>query len=139
MFIYLLFMSLIVIMLYFLVKSIQSKKNIWQKISFLYNKLYLILVMDLYNSKANNKLKQEVLSFYKRIVKIQNLWQKIKEWKKTESFIKWYYNNKYNLDLLYKNIDSLVSIYYNSVLHNINLLIFILSVCIIVFIITLIY
>ena len=138
--IYLLFVILILIITYLLIKSISSKKIIWQKISFLYNKIYKILILDYYKEKKNKKFKEEVIDYYKNVVHTDNIFNKFKNWDSIKDFIKLYYKNADNADvkIMIDSIDFLTLKYYKSISYNINVLLFILAICVTMLIVLLI-
>lgn len=131
--IYLLFIILILVIIYLLLKSISSKKIIWQKISFLYNKTYKILILDFYKQNKNLKFKEEVLYFYYNIVFNNNVFVKNKKWQNINNFIKLYYknsDNNNNIKVISDNINMYMFKYYKMISYNINILLFILAICI---------
>ncbi len=138
--IYWLFIILILIIIYLLLKSISNKKIIWQKISFLYNNLYKILILDYYKTTKSKKLKEEIIDYYKNIVYGNNMFIKNKNWNSIKSFIKVYY--KYNdwdyISYIFNDIDFFMLKYYRSISYNINILLFILAVCVTIFIVLII-
>lgn len=104
---YVLLLSLV---FYFIYKFYKAKKNIWQKISFLYNKLYSLLILDYYQNWTDNQaLKKEMIeeidAFYTNIVLNSNLWIKIQNWNNIKSFMLEYLNNDELVDNIYKKID----------------------------------
>ncbi len=136
--IYLLFIILILVIIYLLLKSISSKKIIWQKISFLYNKMYKILILDFYKQNKNLKFKEEVLYFYYNIVFNNNVFIKNKKWQNINNFIKLYYANSSNdngIKVISNNIDIYMFKYYKMISYNINILLFILAICVTIFIV----
>lgn len=135
--IYLLFIILILVIIYLLRKSILSKKIIWQKISFLYNKIYKILILDYYKKKQNKKLKEEIIYYYENVVHNNNILVKTKKWNNVKDFIEMYYkyDDLNHIEYILNNIDSFMLKYYKLVSNNINMLLFILIICITIFIV----
>ncbi len=98
MFILIITVLLEIILISLLLKINKTKKNIWQKISFLYNKLYKILILYYYYN-YNDSLKEEILDFYNKVVLKKDIIEKNKQWKNFEEFIIKYFERKevYNI------------------------------------------
>ena len=115
----------ILLVITFIVIQYKSKKNIWQKISFLYNKLYIILIEWYYNDTNTKKdiLKEEILDYYKDIVNNNLIDNKYKHWQDVKWFILQYYNNQ-EVVYLYDILDVYYNKYYKSVVKSILILVY---------------
>lgn len=93
MFFYVFSMFLLVFFLllsiYFYLKIKLTKKTIWKKISFLYNKIYEILIFNYYNKnlKKRDLFREEIIDFYQNVVLNWKIFFKDQECKKFKSFI----------------------------------------------------
>lgn len=101
-----------IILMSLLLKINKTKKNIWQKISFLYNNLYKTLILDYYSSKKDS-LKDEILDFYNKVVLKKDIISKNKEWKSFEEFIINYFENNNNIYNIIKDINWNIEKQYN--------------------------
>jgi len=112
---------LIIILFIFTYIIIQqkNKKNIWQKISFLYNQLYILLINGYYLDVTVKKdiLVEEILDYYNNIVKIDDIKSKYTFWQDMKWFILQYYKgDEKKIDYIYNTIDT----YYWKYYYNIN-------------------
>ena len=126
-----LLLVIILIIITFIVIQIKNKKNIWQKISFLYNQLYIILIEWYYNDTSIKKdiLKEEIIDYYKDIVRNSSIDSKYKKWQDVKWFIVQYYLNN-NISSVYDIIELYYNKYYKSIQKSILLLVNILIVLI---------
>lgn len=120
-FIIILFILIEIILITLFIRLNKIKKSIWQKISFLYNKIYQVLILVYYNSN-NISLKLEIIDYYNNIVINNNVVIKNQKWKKFEKFIINYFSkNKKICDIfkdIKKNVDNDYAII-NNAIHNI--------------------
>lgn len=133
------FIFLLVLIFYFIYKFYKAKKNIWQKISFLYNSLYSLLILDYCQDWTKNQsLKEEINDFYQKIVLSQNLWIKINEWEKIKSFMLDYLENSDLVTNLYKTIETYTGKTYKNLENSINNLVISTIIITIIYIIAII-
>ena len=100
--------------------------------------MYKILILDFYKQNKNLKFKEEVLYFYYNIVFNNNVFIKNKKWQNINNFIKLYYANSSNdngIKVISNNIDIYMFKYYKMISYNINILLFILAICVTIFIV----
>lgn len=124
-----LLLILLVIIIYLLKMSIKNKKNIWQKIWFLYNDIYRIMISDFYNTSFIKKidLKLEILSYYKEIVLLDNVNNKYNKLLDFKKFILDYYWWKNDIiTKLLSDIENYTNNYYKLINNNIIILFFII-------------
>jgi hypothetical protein len=102
----------VLLILFFWIKK--NIKNIWQKIFFLYNSLYIIFIKNYYLSWKNKTEKEEILDFNTVILNSSSIDKSLKEIEKNEKFIKNYYS-KYlaDIDNIYRNIKDYEEYYYS--------------------------
>ena len=119
-----LLLVIILIIITFIVIQIKNKKNIWQKISFLYNQLYTILIEWYYSDNSIKKdiLKEEIIDYYKEIVCNTNTDEKYKKWQDIRWFIIQYYSS-WKIYSIYEILDVYYLKYYKSIQKSIILLI----------------
>jgi len=101
-FIILIFTLIELILISLLFKIIVIKKNIWQKISFLYNKLCKILILEYYN---NISLKYEIIDYYKNVVYNKDILDKNLKWNKFKNFILNYFDNNKKIYNIFEDIE----------------------------------
>ena len=92
-----------VILISLLFKLNRIKKNVWQKISFLYNNVYKMLILDYY-SNHNNSLKSEIIDYYNNVVNNKAIISKNIKWRDFEKFIINYFDNKQNIYIIFNDI-----------------------------------
>jgi len=92
-----------VILISLLFKLNRIKKNVWQKISFLYNNIYKMLILDYYSS-YNNSLKSEIIDYYNNVVNNKDIISKNKKWKDFKEFIINYFNNDKKICIMFDDI-----------------------------------
>jgi len=127
----------IIFIITLLLKEIKIKKNIWQKISFLYNQLYIVLIKLFYNNvNKKNLFKEELLDYYNTVVKEDNLVKKYSLWQDIKQFIIQY--TSLNKDYV-KNIYDMIDIYYKKYYYNVSKVILLLSILLVWLLITLLY
>jgi len=97
------FILIEVILISLLFKLNRIKKNVWQKISFLYNNVYKILILDYYSS-YNNSLKSEIIDYYYNIVNNKDIITKNTKWKDFKEFIINYFNNDKKIYIIFDDI-----------------------------------
>jgi len=114
----------------------KNKKNIWQKISFLYNQLYINLIYMYYNDLNIKKdiLKDEIIDYYNSIVKTNDTWKKYSIWQELRQFII-QYDNSWKSSIVYNIIDK----YYNDYYYNISKFIIVLYVIVTILCLILLY
>ena len=118
----------ILVIITILYKQLKWKKNIWQKISFLYNQLYNILIIWYYNKQSKKiALKEEIQDYYKDIVKKNNLKEKNKNGQEVKWFLLKYYSDyENNIIYIYEAINMYYNKYYTSLQKTIIILSYIL-------------
>ena len=127
----------IIFIITLLLKEIKIKKNIWQKISFLYNQLYIVLIKLFYNNvNKKNLFKEELLDYYNTVVKEDNLVKKYSLWQDIKQFIIQYAS--LNKDYV-KNIYDMIDIYYKKYYYNVSKVILLLSILLVWLLVTLLY
>jgi len=125
---------IILAILTFIIIQLKNKKNIWQKISFLYNQLYTILIEWYYKDNSTKKdiLKEEILDYYKEVVENNNIDLKYKKWQDIRWFIIQYYSNS-KIPAIYDMLDTYYLKYYRSIQKSILLLAYLLLLVVILF------
>ena len=128
---------IIIFLVILILKEIKTKKNIWQKISFLYNQLYIVLIKLFYkNINKKNLFKEELLDYYNTVVKENNLVKKYTLWQDIKQFILQYasLNNNY-----VKNLYDIIDLYYKRYYYNVSKVIILLFIIIISLVTVLLY
>jgi len=120
---------LLIMIIYLLRMSIKNKKNIWQKIWFLYNNIYRIMISDFYNTSFIKKidLRIEILSYYKEIILVDNVNDKYNKLLDFNKFIlDYYWWKNIIITKLLSDIKNYTNNYYKLINSNIIVLLFII-------------
>ena len=127
---------LLIVLISLIFFQIKNKKNIWQKISFLYNQIYTILVVNYYNENILDKdvLREEIIDYYNDIVKKNSIDNKYINWDKVKWFLLEYYtkDNK-KLVLIYEMLDLYYNKYYRNTHKSIILLVYLIIIIVIAY------
>jgi len=127
-----------IVVVVLITKLNKNKKNIWQKISFVYNHIYILMISDYYlNDKKYCKLKEEIIDFYESVTKEKNIVKKNKECLKRKEFLLsfyWWELGK-NIEENYKLIDLYVNNYYRLANNTVKVLEYLLVAIIFTFVI----
>lgn len=126
------FILIEIILVILLLKLKGTKKNIWQKISFLYNRIYELLILNYYNN--NYSLKLDIIDYYNNIVDNKKLDTKYDKWNEFKEFITKYFNNDKKMSDIFKDIEWSVNKDYTIISNAINNIIYTIIIVIIVFI-----
>jgi len=120
-FIIIIFTLIEIILISLLFKLNRIKKNIWQKISFLYNKIYKMLILDYY-SNNNSSLKSEIIDYYYSVIDNKNIISKNTKWNEFKEFIVNYFDNDKKIYNIFDDIKWNVNKNYtiiNKTIHNV--------------------